>query len=181
MYGPRAVTNEDAELNQRIVAAGGKIYLSKEIIQYYYPRDSFSSLAKQYFKYGKGRARTLLKHGRFLSLRPAIPFLMVAGGAALLATSHVQPFTPLAFAAYALLTGAEAVRVTRGQPWGETLTAWAIFPVLHVAHGSGFAAGLVHYLRSPDWAPAEKLGAPPVSESVNGTHGGSSPVVPSPA
>jgi len=29
---------------------------------------------------------------------------------------------------------------------------WAIFPVLHAAHGVGFAAGLAHYLRHPDWS-----------------------------
>jgi succinoglycan biosynthesis protein ExoA len=181
MYDPRAVTNEDAELNQRIITAGGKIYLSKEIVQYYYPRESFSSLAKQYFKYGKGRARTLLKHGKFLSVRPAVPFFLVVGGASLLLTSHLQPLTPLSFAAYALVTGAEAVRVTRGAPLRETVTAWAIFPVLHVAHGTGFAVGLAHYALHPDWAPAEKLAKEPGVDTVNGARGGGSPVVPSPA
>jgi glycosyltransferase involved in cell wall biosynthesis len=38
MYDPDAVVNEDAELNQRIVAAGGRIYLSRRIVAYYYPR-----------------------------------------------------------------------------------------------------------------------------------------------
>jgi hypothetical protein len=27
-----------------------------------------------------------------------------------------------------------------------------MFPVLHASHGVGFAAGLVQYLRKPDWA-----------------------------
>jgi hypothetical protein len=145
LYDPRAITNEDAELNQRIVAAGGKIWLSKEIVVHYHPRESFRALAKQYYKYGRGRARTLLKHGKLLSLRPALPFLMVSGAAALLATSAIQPFTPIAFAAYALATGAEAVRVGRGAGATAIPLVWAIFPVLHVSHGVGFAAGLVRY------------------------------------
>jgi hypothetical protein len=106
---------------------------------------------------------------------------MVAGGVTLLATSHAQPFTPFAFAVYALATGAEAIRVTRGKSFAETATTWAIFPVLHVAHGTGFAAGLVHYALRPDWSEAEKLKASGPSDTVNGTRGGSSPVVPSPA
>jgi len=50
-YDPEAVTNEDAELNQRILASGGKIYLSKRIVVHYFPRESFRGLSRQYFKY----------------------------------------------------------------------------------------------------------------------------------
>lgn len=153
MYDPKAITNEDAELNQRIIEGGGKVFLSKDIVVHYFPRGSFQALAKQYFKYGQGRARTLLKRGKFLSLRPAIPFLMTVSGAALLLTSPFQPFTPLAFAAYALGTGAEAVRVGRELgPLGVPLV-WAMFPVVHVSHGIGFGVGLVKYTLARDWAP----------------------------
>ncbi len=145
LYDPRAITNEDAELNQRIVDAGGKVYLSREIVFHYFPRDSFRSLAKQYFKYGQGRARTLLKHGKLLSLRPAIPFLMVVSAAALVSTSAVQPVTPFAFAGYALATGIEALRVGRRAGFSAVPIVWAIFPTLHVSHGVGFAVGLVRY------------------------------------
>lgn len=154
MYDPKSITNEDAELNQRLLESGGRIYLSRDIVVHYHPRDSFQTLAKQYFKYGTGRARTLLKHGKFLSIRPAAPFLMVLGAAGLAVTSPVQPVTPLAFAAYALATGAEAVRVARKDP-ATIPTVWAIFPVIHVAHGLGFATGLWRYLRQPDWDPAD--------------------------
>jgi len=157
MWDPGAITNEDAELNQRLVAGGGQIYLSKDIEVYYYPRDSFQKLATQYFKYGVGRARTLLKHGRFLNVRPMIPFLMVVGGASLLLLPPLWPIAPLAFASYALITGAEAVRVGRTAGWGAVPTVWAIFPVLHASHGAGFAAGLWRYLRSPDWDEPERL------------------------
>ena len=37
-----AITNEDAELNQRLVAAGGRIYLSREIVVHYTPRSSLA-------------------------------------------------------------------------------------------------------------------------------------------
>jgi glycosyltransferase involved in cell wall biosynthesis len=163
LYDPRAVTNEDAELNQRIQSRGGKVYLSREIVVHYYPRDSYKKLAEQYFKYGRGRARTLIKLGRFLSIRPAVPFLLVCGGAALLVTSPVQPFTVPAFGAYAGLTFVEAVRVGRKAGLAAIPVVWGIFPVLHVSHGLGFAAGLAKYLLRPDWDEPERLEPSPTN------------------
>lgn len=160
LWDPGAITNEDAELNQRILDAGGQIYLSKDIVVHYFPRDSLKTLAKQYFRYGRGRARTLLKLGRFPTLRPLLPFFLVSGAATLILTPPLWPFAPAAFATYALATGAEAVRVGRKVGARAIPTIWAIFPVLHASHGAGFAAGLLQYLRNPDW-PAEPERVPP--------------------
>ena len=68
-----------------------------------------------------------------------MPFLWLVGEAALFATSPWQPLAPWSFAAYALATGAEAVRVGRREGALAVPVVWAIFPVLHVAHGAGFA------------------------------------------
>ncbi len=141
----------DAELNQRILDAGGQIYLSRDIVVHYFPRETFKALAKQYYKYGRGRARTLMKLGTFPTLRPLLPFLMTTGAATLVACPPLWPLAPAAFAAYALATGAEAVRVGRKLGAPALPLVWAMFPVLHVSHGVGFAAGLVRYLRDPDW------------------------------
>lgn len=151
LWDPGAITNEDAELNQRILESGGQIYLSRDIVVHYFPRDSFKTLAKQYYKYGRGRARTLLKLGKFPTVRPLIPFAMVAGATALLAIPPLWPIAPLAFATYALATGAEAVRLGARVAPGAIPMVWAMFPVLHASHGVGFAAGLLQYTRKPDW------------------------------
>lgn len=163
MYDPGAITNEDAELNQRILQSGGRVYLSREIQAWYYPRDTLKGLAQQYFKYGRGRARTLLKHKTLPSPRPLGPFLMVVSGAALLATSAVQPFAPLAFGLYASLCGVEALRVGRKTGWRFVPVVWTIFPVMHVAHGLGVGYGLWHYVRHPDWDNPEGRPPQPVS------------------
>jgi hypothetical protein len=160
LWDPAAITNEDSELNQRILESGGQIYLSRDIVVHYFPRDSFKTLAKQYYKYGRGRARTLLKLGRFPTLRPMLPFLMTVGGATLLAVPPLWPIAPAAFATYALATGAEAVRVGHRLGNSGIPLVWAMFPVLHVSHGLGFAAGLVRYLLKPDW-PSEPECVPP--------------------
>jgi succinoglycan biosynthesis protein ExoA len=154
LWDPGAITNEDAELNQRILDAGGQVYLSRDIVVHYFPRDSLKSLALQYYRYGRGRARTLLKLGTFPTLRPLVPFAMVAGATAMLLMPPLWPIAPAALATYALATGAEAVRVGRKLGPRAIARVWAIFPVLHAAHGIGFAAGLVQYLRKPDW-PSE--------------------------
>ncbi len=160
LFDPAAATNEDAELNQRILESGGQIYLSPKIVSRYFPRESFRRLARQYFAYGQGRARTLLKRGRFPRLRPAIPFLMTTSGAALLLTAPLAPTTLLAFGSYLCVTGIEALRL--GLPvgaWAPPLV-WAIFPTLHVSHGVGFGVGLVRYALRPDWPSSPEYLAP---------------------
>ena len=153
LYDDSAITNEDAELNQRIIAAGGRIYLSREIEVHYRPRESFAALARQYFRYGSGRARTLAKHRRFLTARPALPFLTLVTGALILATLPIG-WAAAGAALYAALTALEALRIGRAQ---GPLRVWAIFPVLHLAHGLGFGAGLFRSLLHPDWEPNETL------------------------
>ena len=150
-YDPKAITNEDAELNQRILAAGERIFLSRKIVVHYFPRDSFASLSRQYFKYGRGRARTLLKHRGTPTIRPLLPFGMTAGAALMLATKWGRRVAPLAFGAYGLACTVEAVRVSARHGWTLAPVVAAIFPVLHVSHGVGFGAGLLHYAMYPDW------------------------------
>jgi succinoglycan biosynthesis protein ExoA len=160
LWDPAAITNEDSELNQRITEAGVKIYLSRDIVVHYYPRDSFKALATQYFRYGRGRARTLLKLGRFPRLRPMIPFLGMTGIAATLVLPPLWSLAPLAIGAYLAATGIEAFRVSRSLGAGAFSKVWRIFPVLHASHAAGFWAGLIRYVRAPDWPDAPERVAP---------------------
>ena len=157
MWDPKAITNEDSELNQRILESGGKIFLSRDIKVHYYPRDSFKKLAVQYFRYGKGRARTLIKLGKYPTIRPLGPFLLVTGLAATLLLPPLWPVAPIAFATYALATGAEAVRVGKPLSAAAIPMVWAMFPTLHASHAAGFWAGLLQYLRAPDWTDAHDV------------------------
>lgn len=156
-YDDNAITNEDAELNQRILAAGGKVFLSRKIVVNYVPRESLQSLARQYYRYGRGRARTLLKHRTFETPRPAIPFLMVVGGLTLLVVPSLRRFAPMAFGLYGAAAVVEAVRVSRRHGLALAPVVAVIFPVLHVAHGVGFAAGLARYALQPDWSDAQRV------------------------
>jgi succinoglycan biosynthesis protein ExoA len=55
-------------------------------------------------------------------------------------------------------TGVEAIRVGwRDRGAAAIPRVWSMFPVMHVAHGVGFAAGLVHYALHADWGDAPRL------------------------
>jgi succinoglycan biosynthesis protein ExoA len=69
--------NEDAELNLRILKAGKRIYLDSSIKVIYFARESVKKLAALYFKYGRGRCYTTLKHKKITSLRQLVPVMLV--------------------------------------------------------------------------------------------------------
>jgi succinoglycan biosynthesis protein ExoA len=68
--------NEDAELDQRLLANACKIWLEPDAALIYAPRSAPVALFRQYFNYGRGRARTVRKHGLRLKLRQSAPLLI---------------------------------------------------------------------------------------------------------
>ncbi len=78
--------NEDAEFDLRLTKSGGKIWLTDKLRIGYYPRNTARALWKQYFSYGKGRARTVLKHHTALKVRQALPLAVAPAVAGLLAS-----------------------------------------------------------------------------------------------
>jgi succinoglycan biosynthesis protein ExoA len=82
--------NEDAEFDKRLAHSGGRIFLDADIRLAYTPRASLGALAKQYFNYGKGRARTIVKHGEIPRLRQVVPPATLA---ACLLGFAISPFT----------------------------------------------------------------------------------------
>jgi hypothetical protein len=163
LFDPGAITNEDAELNQRILASGGGIWLSPKIVVHYHPRDSYRALFQQYFRYGRGRARTLVKHGTLPSLRSMAPFGLVAAATAMLLSAN--PLFVPAVLGYCGVTMTEALRMGKRHGGPRLRSIWGVFPVIHIGHGVGFALGLVRYARRPDWTAPERLAPRPTSEA----------------
>ena len=78
-YSIEATPNEDAELNQKLLQKNqNAIYVSSEIRVWYYPRKTFKSLYIQYFKYGRGRYLTSIKHSVKSQIRGIVPFLVIS-------------------------------------------------------------------------------------------------------
>lgn len=75
-FNQKNVTNQDSELNLRLIEKYGEsIYVSPSIQSWYFPRDSFSKLFKQYFRYGRGRFLTKMLHPKISPIRGLTPFL----------------------------------------------------------------------------------------------------------
>lgn len=73
------ITNQDAELNQRLLDLDPKaIYISSGIKVWYYPRKTWKSLWTQYFKYGRGRYLTNSKHPERSKIRGKLPFFFLS-------------------------------------------------------------------------------------------------------
>jgi len=78
-YDESLLVNEDYELNSRLRAAGGRIWIDPVIRATYYSRPDLSSLASQYFIYGFYKYRMLKRHPGTLRWRQALPPLFVLG------------------------------------------------------------------------------------------------------
>ncbi|MDM7932745.1 glycosyltransferase family 2 protein [Tabrizicola sp.] len=94
--------NEDAELDQRLVGAGFRIWLTAETRMDYYPRDTLRGLARQYYRFGAGRLATAWKHPGSLSKRHFI-LISLAPLALLAALAPTMPLLALPFAAWLLI------------------------------------------------------------------------------
>lgn len=69
--------NEDWELSYRIRKSGGRVFLESSLRVEYISRSTLGRLIRQYFAYGKGRARTTLKHRLVPSARQLAPAALV--------------------------------------------------------------------------------------------------------
>lgn len=157
LYDPGARVEEDAELARRIEKQGGAVTVRRDIVVHRADASSFKDLFRRHYQLGRSRARTTVKERRIRSLRTLAPFAIVTVGSALAATSTVQPVTPVAAGIYALVTGASAIRVGRSEGLVTIPIAWAAYPVMHVAHGVGFGAGLFRAIAKPDWGAVARL------------------------
>jgi succinoglycan biosynthesis protein ExoA len=132
-YDAEMAVNEDAEFAIRMAPRGG-IWFDPRIRSTYTPRSTFPSLARQFYRYGKGRATTALRHPRHVRLRQLVAPALVLG----LVSGKRRPMA----AAYASLVLARAAYECTKDPGGAPALAIAL-PVMHLSWGAGFLLGLV--------------------------------------
>lgn len=137
-YDETFEANEDAELDARIRAQGGRIWLDVGIPVTYFPRSTLIGLAKQYRRYGSGRAQTWLKHGETLRLRQMLPPAVLLAVTASLILSLVTPYAlvvPLGYFAV-LLAASLSLAIDAGSAC--VLLAAPALATMHFAWGWGF-------------------------------------------
>ncbi len=147
--------NEDAEYDRRITNAGGRIWLEAGIRLGIYSRPTFRKLARQYWYYGIGRARTLIKHRMRPRIRQVIPMIhsIALLFSLLLLLSNVTGLTgkPILYLSltYPLAYGCLLVGVSL---WASSrigaagLRCGVALAVMHTAWGAGFLANALRSL-----------------------------------
>jgi GT2 family glycosyltransferase len=135
---------EDEELNWRLTQTGGHVYLCGALAQYYRPRASLRALARQYWNYGQGRLRVVMKHPAFLEPRHVVPSLFVLSVVLLTCLALVVPIARPALAGLAMaygsvlaLAGLQAAR----SGWREALLVPLAIACVHFGYGAGMLWG----------------------------------------
>jgi glycosyltransferase involved in cell wall biosynthesis len=132
-YALNVGVNEDAEFAIRMGKRGG-IWFDPAISSTYVPRSRFDLLAGQFYRYGRSRAATALRHPGRVQARqlvaPALILGLLSGRRRAVATTYV-----------ALVATRALCQLTRDP---EATPAFALaLPVMHLSWGVGFLHGLV--------------------------------------
>jgi succinoglycan biosynthesis protein ExoA len=130
--------NEDAELDIRFAAAGGRIWLEPSLAVTYYPRSTAGSLFRQYLCYGRGRARTMLRHRKVPRVRQTLPLAVAPAilmGIAGVGFWSILALPLLLWSAACILWGAWLG--FRSRSGCETLSGFAAM-IMHAAWSLGF-------------------------------------------
>ena len=139
--------NQDAELAARVRAAGGRILCLPEMAAEYVPRDSLRRLARQYWRYGQYRAKTVGRHPESMRRSHVLPpALVLLAGSAVLPGRAGLPGR-LTLGAWAAGAAGEAARAAGrdGAEPGDALALPAVFATMHFAWGAGFLVGSARF------------------------------------
>lgn len=135
--------NEDAEYDHRITENGGQIYLDANIRIGYVPRGTVGRLYQQYFNYGRGRARTTLKHGKTLKFRQMLPVVLVFALAASILAGFYNYFLLLPASIYALMITVVSLYMTFNKRTPCGLWTGIILASIHIGWGLGFLSQML--------------------------------------
>lgn len=129
--------NEDAEYDGRLRKSDGAIWLEPSLEIGYYPRSNAKALFKQYFNYGRGRAKTLSRGHAKIKLRQMVPVPIAPVVVLGIAGAAFQPLLiiPALFWLGACLGGGVAVGGRKGRcGWLSGVPA----AISHFAWSAGF-------------------------------------------
>ena len=143
-YDERLVRNQDNEMNFRIRKNGGKIYLSDEIRLSYYCRDTIKGISTMARKNGMWNIITMNLCPGSMGVRHFIPFLFVASVLGLGVLGMFYPafwvLLSMELTLYLLLDILFSFK--QATTVKEFFTLLMLFPVFHVAYGTGSIVGV---------------------------------------
>jgi succinoglycan biosynthesis protein ExoA len=146
---------EDWELNLRIRRAGYRVWFDPSLSVTYWPRESWSRLARQFHATGRWRGELVRRFGRGNSLRFFAPPALVVDIALSVLVGILQltgvlsgwwavaaSVVYLPVAAYVVLIAVWAIGPGGGRGWRDKLWTAAVLPTMHLSWGTGFLAGV---------------------------------------
>lgn len=147
-YDERLIRNHDIELSKRILAAGGKIYLTPKAKCHYFARESWKKLAKNNYDNGKWNLITTYytKNLASLSIRHFIPLLFVLSLVLPLILSFVfWSFILLSILSLLFYIITLVYFISKMERKGTSfLHLFWTFITLHISYGIGSLVGLFH-------------------------------------
>ena len=136
-YCETMACNEDAELDLRLLSQGARIWLAPDLPVTYFPRTTARALARQYWRYGAGRATTARRHARRLRLRQALP-LAVAPACVLALAAPLLPALALPAAVWALLCQGWGLALAARAGRADIALAGSAAMIMHLAWSAGY-------------------------------------------
>jgi glycosyltransferase involved in cell wall biosynthesis len=144
LFDEELVRNQDEEFNYRIIKSGGKIFKSADILLHKYVRNDLSSLFIQYFEYGFYKPLVIKKIGHIIKIRHVIPSVFVL----YIIFLFFLPIGSLFLLPLLCYMGMSLYwAINQNNPFVSKLVSFIAFPVIHIAYGSGFLAGIIRTLR----------------------------------
>jgi succinoglycan biosynthesis protein ExoA len=140
--------NEDAEFDYRLIKSGGRILMSSNTAVIYYPRHNFLALARQYFNFGKGRARTILLHRMRPKLRQIAPLAILAAAAIAIIGAPSATFLVIPFLGYAAACNIYAAALAIKQMDFAVAAAGVAAMTMHLAWSIGFVTMICRHVIS---------------------------------
>lgn len=147
---------EDWELNLRIRRAGYRVWFDPALSVTYWPRESWTRLARQFSATGRWRGELVRRYGRGNSVRFFAPpaLVLTLALAALVAVLQLTGLvsgwwavgTSLVYVpvlAYVLLVIGVALGRGGGRGWRDKLWTLAVLPTMHMSWGAGFLGGVL--------------------------------------
>lgn len=146
LYDEDLVYAEDNELNDRLTRAGRTVLLSPEIRVRYFTRETMGAFFKQYFRYGRGRTRYVLRAPGSVRLRHLAPFALVGvlGASFLVGFLDARAWIVLlgVLALWLLGAGIATARIGRAKGGDALPLVPLAFACGHFGYGTGQWAGV---------------------------------------
>lgn len=140
LFDEQLLRNQDDEFHYRVRALGFLIYQYPEIRLYYYPRQSFRGLFRQYFQYGLYKPLVLQKVKSGLQWRHLVPSLFVLYLVALMVLGWWIPWLAIPLVLYLSILAYKSLSAR--VPWKVKMALLGVYPTIHIAYGMGFLAGI---------------------------------------